>query len=267
MMRKMSFLWLLLLFHSAASFSLGEAKPSLMAVFAHPDDEFSVAPLLAKYAAAGHDVHLVVVTSGQVGDSHTDIPRGAALGAAREDEARCSAAALGIKPPHLLGFMDGDISNWESIPRIVERLRGIVEDVRPEVLITWGPDGLSGHPDHRTVSNVVTEVFQQRARLQHEPRALYYVAWPESRFTNLPPEAAQAGMRAGLVTDRWVTTAVEASEYLDKARRSIRCHKTQWPPAMMDMIHRVLSEILDGKVYLRRAFGDPVESLETETFP
>jgi LmbE family N-acetylglucosaminyl deacetylase len=265
MMWKMPLLlWILLLCHSL---SFGASKPSLMAIFAHPDDEFTVAHLLAKYAAAGHDVHLVVVTSGQVGDTHTDIPRGDELGAAREEETRCSAAALGIEPPHLLGFMDGNISNREAIPRIVERLRGIVEEIRPEVLITWGPDGLSGHPDHRTVSNVVTEVFQQRGRLRHQPRKLYYVAWPESRFTDLPPEAARAGMQAGLVADRWVTTAVEASGYLDKARESIRCHQTQWPPAMMEMIHRVLSEILDGKVYLRRALGDPVEALETEVFP
>jgi LmbE family N-acetylglucosaminyl deacetylase len=263
MLRKTLLFWIVLLCQPLA---LGDSKPAVMAVFAHPDDEFSVAPLLAKYAAAGHDVHLVVVTSGQIGDSHTDIPRGAELGAAREEEVRCSAAALGIKPPHLLGFMDGGISNWETIPRIADRLREIFEEVRPEVLITWGPDGLTGHPDHRTVSNVVTEVFQHRGRLRHRPRDLFYVAWPESRFTNLPPEAAQAGMQPGLVADTWVTTVIEASEYLEQARQSIQCHKTQWPPAMMEMIHRVSSQMLAGKVYLRRALGLPVATPETDLF-
>ena len=76
------------------------ASGPVLAVFAHPDDESAtIATLLSRYAKEGHDVYLIVVTSGQVGDSNTDIPRGDQLGAAREKESRCSCKALGIHDP------------------------------------------------------------------------------------------------------------------------------------------------------------------------
>ncbi len=241
------------------------ASGPVLAVFAHPDDESAtVGPLLSRYAKEGHDVYLIVVTSGQVGDSNTDIPRGDQLGAAREKEARCSCKALGIHEPYLLRFMDGSISNWETIPKIRERVREIIEEVKPEVVITFGPDGLTGHPDHRTVSNLTTEIFQQRSKLTHRPGKLYYVAYPESLFANLPPEMAQSAGRIGLVADEWVTTVVDASAYLEQAWNSIQCHKTQWPPQMMEMLRNLSSELLGGKVYLRLALQDASGQAEKE---
>ncbi len=75
---------------------------TILAVFAHPDDEISVGAVLAKYAAEGHDVYLVTATSGQAGAGNTDIPAGPRLGAAREKEVRCSAGKLGIHEPILI---------------------------------------------------------------------------------------------------------------------------------------------------------------------
>jgi LmbE family N-acetylglucosaminyl deacetylase len=246
--------------------SILAADGTILAVFAHPDDETSVAPLLAKYAAEGHQVHLAIVTSGQVGDTHTDIPRGEELGAVREEEARCSCRALGIEPPHLMRFMDGSISDWQTIPKIRERLRSLIEEVKPEVIITWGPDGLSGHPDHRTVSNVTSEVFQHRSKLTHQPERLYYVAFPEQLMTQLPPQMAQQSGSMGLVDMRWVDTVVEAGEYLDRVWNSIQCHKTQWPPAMMEQMRQLQSSLLRGKVYLRLAMEYRPQGLATTIF-
>ena len=241
------------------------ASGPVLAVFAHPDDESAtIAPLLSRYAKEGHDVYLIVVTSGQVGDSNTDIPRGDQLGAAREKESRCSCKALGIHDPYLLQFMDGSIAEWDTIPKIREQVRKIIEEVKPEVIITFGPDGLTGHPDHRTVSSLTTEIFQQRSKLIHRPSKLYYVAYPESLFANLPPEMAQSAGRIGLVADEWVTTVVDASAYLDQAWNSIQCHKTQWPPQMMEMIRGLGSELLGGKVYLRLALQDASGQVEKE---
>jgi LmbE family N-acetylglucosaminyl deacetylase len=64
----------------------------------------------------------------------------------------------------------------------------LVNHTKPDVIVTWGPDGLTGHPRHVLVSNVVTRVFQQQRVLEHKPRKLYYIAYPESRFhsTGLP---------------------------------------------------------------------------------
>jgi LmbE family N-acetylglucosaminyl deacetylase len=237
--------------------SASAAAGPILAVFSHPDDETTVAPLLARYAEAGHRVYLVVVTSGQVGDANTDIPRGEQLGAAREAEARCSAEALGITKPFLLGFMDGSISTWETIPKIREEVRAIIEKTKPEVVITWGPDGLSGHPDHRTVSNLTTEIFQQRSKLIHRPDRLYYVSLPESLISSLPPAMKRFSESMGLVSDEWVTTVVDGSAHVEAAWNSIQCHKTQWPPERMEMLHRFSRDILGGRVYLRLALGKP----------
>jgi len=114
------------------------------------------------------------------------------------------------------------------------------------------------------VSNLTTEIFQQRSKLTHRPSKLYYVAYPESMFDNLPPEMAQNAGRIGLVADEWVTTVVDASGYLDQTWNSIQCHKTQWPPQMMQMIRSLGSELLGGKVYLRLALQDASGQVETE---
>ena len=243
-------------------------KGTALAVFAHPDDETSVGPLLARYASEGHDVYLAIATSGQVGDSNTDIPRGEALGKAREEEARCACRALGIRPPLLLGFMDGGLPERETIPRIVERIRELVNELKPDILITWGPDGLSGHPDHRIISSITTQVFQEQDKLQHRPDRLYYVAIPESVFERLPPAAA-SGMAGNLVSDRFVTTIVDGSSFTDQSYRAIQCHQTQWPPAAMEMMGQLTKGVLGGKVFLRLAMisaGSPGPST-ADIFP
>jgi len=243
-------------------FGLGLAaeKPTILAVFAHPDDESAVGALLASYAAKGHDVYLAVATLGQVGDANTDIPRGEALGAAREAEARCACQALGIRPPILLGFMDGLLADREVLPKLVNRVREVFDQVKPATVVTWGPDGLSGHPDHRIISSVVTDVFQQQGKLSHRPSRLYYVAFPEDRVRDLPPGASAMVGQAGLVSSQWITTEVEVAAYSDQALKAIQCHKTQWSPQMMEMIHQLSMGVLGGKSYLRRALGDPTGS-------
>ncbi len=238
---------------------------TILAVFAHPDDESTVGALLAKSAAEGHTVYLAILTSGQMGTANTDIPAGDQLGAAREIEARCSCQALGINEPFLLRFMDGSISDWTTIPKIRSQVRSLIERVKPDVLITWGPDGLTGHPDHRTASNVTTEVYQQRSKLSHKPSRLYYVAYPESVFANLPI-AAQGFGDGGLVADEWITTEIDASAHMEQAANSVRCHETQWPPEQMERIIGIGQQVLGGKIYLRRALAATPDTREKTLF-
>ena len=78
--------------------ALAAEKPAILAVFAHPDDETTVSPLLARYAKAGHPVYLATITSGQKGvRPHAGIAAGDQLGAAREKELRYAASALGVR--------------------------------------------------------------------------------------------------------------------------------------------------------------------------
>jgi LmbE family N-acetylglucosaminyl deacetylase len=232
--------------------ALAAPPARILGVFAHPDDELSVAPALAKYAAAGSQVHLITITSGQVGDSKTDIPRGRALGEARERELACSAQKLGILPPIPLGFMDGDISGWRTLEAIRSRVRELAHQIRPEVIVTWGPDGLSGHPDHRVASSIATEIFQEAWRDGDAPQKLYYFAAPVSVS---PTPAIGPGDRAA-VSDEFITTVIEAEPFLEQTRQAMHCHQTQWsPPATVDAMFESRRSTTGGKVYLRLALS------------
>src|SRR5690349_5131831 len=95
---------LLLLISCAASAQKGK---TLLAVFAHPDDEQTVVPVLAKYASEGAQVYLIIATDGRFGVApHAHIPAGDTLAAVRKEEAKCAAEKLGINPPIFIGLPD-----------------------------------------------------------------------------------------------------------------------------------------------------------------
>ena len=116
-------------------------KLTLMAIYAHPDDEaFGTGGTLTKYASEGVEVHLVTATLGEVGRiANPDINVDRPLGAWREQELRCACECYGIKMLHLLGYMDGQttvVPQSGAVYKIVELLRAI----KPQVVITFGPE-------------------------------------------------------------------------------------------------------------------------------
>lgn len=143
----------------------------LVAIFAHPDDEIPPGPMLAMYAREGADVRLVLATNGERGTGVSKIPAGEALGRARAQEAMCSAVRLGIKPPVLLDLGDGVLAVAATLGRLEAEIARVLKELRPRVVLTWGPEGLDGHPDHRIVGAVVTQVVQGWA--DGDPPALY----------------------------------------------------------------------------------------------
>jgi len=240
-----------------------ELVNTLLAIFAHPDDETSVAALLTTYAKRGVDVYLASITSGQKGVKRTNLS-GDALGAAREEELRCAARHLGIHEPIFFGMQDQGISTRAAMESAAVRLRELIERLQPDVLITWGPDGISGHPDHRSTSNIVTEVFQRRMLLRHKPRKLYYVLLPESRMALLPPPFQTLSVHP--VGDAFITTEVDCRAGLDEAAAAVRCHKTQWDDARMEQFGTLHREAMGGVVFLRLALSEtPIQPGHRET--
>jgi len=229
-------------------------RQTVLAIWSHPDDETSIGCLLAKLAREGNDVWQVAITSGQKGFTpNTKITDGAELGRVRETELRCSAGQLGVHEPILLGYQDQGISTPPVMREILDRLREIIDQKKPDVIITWGPEGLTGHPDHRTTSSLATEIFQQRARLKHQPKKLYYVAFPDSLAETLL-KAFNAPLRT--TADEFITTRIDCGEEdLAAAYRSIQCHKTQWSAQLMKSRDQLQRETLAGRVYLRLALG------------
>jgi LmbE family N-acetylglucosaminyl deacetylase len=140
---------------------------TLVAVLAHPDDESVASPILARYGREGAQVHLIIATDGAAGGQQTSVAQGPELARVRAEEARRATDALGIRPPIMLGFPDGQLGNYAEEParlfRLTQRLQEELQRLRPDAMITWGPDGGTGHPDHRLVSAVLTQLARAGA--------------------------------------------------------------------------------------------------------
>jgi LmbE family N-acetylglucosaminyl deacetylase len=227
---------------------------TLLAAFAHPDDETIAGPLLARYGREPRTkVILVVATNGELGTRpFADIPAGEALAAVRAREAACACEALGIEPPILLGLPDGGLGSKSVRPRLTAELRRVLGEVEPDAIVTWGPDGGSGHSDHRAVGVVVTQLVEAGETTP----LLYYPGLPKSRVA-----AAGKGLpyRAfGTVADELLNARVPYTpEDAERARRALACHKSQFSPEALESFAAVALGVHDGQMHLRSWAGGP----------
>lgn len=228
-----------------------QTQRTLVAVFAHPDDERIVGPLLARYAREGHEVYLVIATDGAKGvREHAGVPAGDSLATARAEEARCAARELGIPPPILLGLEDAGLASFASLGQLRQEVRRIFRELNPDAVISFGPEGGTGHPDHRLVGVVVSEVVQSGG--EGIPQALYYPSLPAERMRHAPP--AQPEVTA--IPQKHLSIAVPfAPEDLEAADRAFACHYTQYTRPEMNAIMRYLEHGFDGAVHLRPWYG------------
>ena len=231
-----------------------KADQTILAIFAHPDDEILVSPLLAKYARQGVHVYLAIATSGEQGVMpHAHIPAGDSLRNIRSEEARCAARELHINPPILLGLGDGKLSTNESYAALHRKIDSLFAALHPDVVLTWGPEGGYGHPDHRAVSNIVTEVFQQGGK--NQPGKLLYGSFPTEALNDLPKFKTFVGTWLSTsfhtVEEKYLTYRVPYDDLdLKTVRASYACHRSQWTPEMEDDIFLLLGKA--GKVAFLR---------------
>lgn len=145
----------------------GEAQRPrvLLAVFAHADDEiFAAGPVLARYAREGVKVYLAIATKGEKG-THSNTWGPDKLAEVRRAEAKCSCQQLGIEPPIFFELSDGELGDiteplGQNVQAVADGVKRIILKLNPQVVVTWGPEGGYGHPDHRLVSDGVTQVIQ-----------------------------------------------------------------------------------------------------------
>ncbi|MEV5340150.1 PIG-L family deacetylase [Streptomyces sp. NPDC052676] len=204
--------------------------PSLLAVFAHPDDEALLAGgVLAQHHAAG--ARTAVVTATWAPDSR------------RAPELADSLAVLGAGIPRLLGY--NDARNSEAAPgrpRLVEapldeavgRLVAHIRDFRPGIVVGHDALGqLTGHPDH-VRTHQITLLAVEAAGLAHlypeagppwQPAALYAATHPESGVGLLRPLLEGAGKSVLAVPDSYVTTSVDVTPWADVKWRAILAHR------------------------------------------
>jgi LmbE family N-acetylglucosaminyl deacetylase len=254
--------------------------PRLMAILAHPDDEsLGMGGTLAKYASEGAEVFLLTATRGDSGryrGFRTDDPQHpgpAALAKIREAELRAAASTLGIREVSLLEYRDQQLDRAnprEAIAAIV----GHVRRVQPDVVLTFGPDGAYGHPDHIAISQFTTAAMVAAADPEfpgewteaappHAVSKLYYLAWPEA-----PWKAYQAAFRKLVSTvdgverqavpwpDWAVTTVIDTRDHSSTVWRAISCHESQVTAyERLKQLSSADHQALWGRQWFYRAFS------------
>ena len=234
-------------------------KLKLLCVFAHPDDEsLGAGGVIAKYAREGVETFLVAATRGErgrFGDSG-DSPGPEAVGQAREAELRAAAAELGIKEVSFLDYRDSELDQAdpaEAIGRIVNHIRRL----RPDVVVTFGPDGAYGHTDHIAISQFATAAVTCSADpayaadqefAPHRVSKLYYLAWREATWAAYQDALRSISFKvdgeqrnAVAWPDWMITTTIDASLYWQHVWRAVCCHKTQMS------IYKGLTELSDER--------------------
>ena len=224
-----------------------QARRPILAVFAHPDDERVIGPLLSRLAREGRETHLVIATDGAKGvRDFAKIPAGPELAAARTKEALCAASRLGVRKLHILGLPDGGLASFDVLGRLRTGLAAIIDSVKPVAIITFGPEGGTGHPDHRLVGNVTTQIVQSDARYANID--LLYASLPTERLRTAPRANPNVnGMAEALLT---VRVPFEERD-LVAGREEFACHRSQYAPAEMDSVNKYLAHAWNGTVWLR----------------
>jgi LmbE family N-acetylglucosaminyl deacetylase len=152
-----------------------EQLGTVLTIWAHPDDEAYLAGgLLAALTEAGQRAVCVTATRGEAADPSSGPEERAALAAVRTVELENALAILGVSEHRWLDHPDGGCATVDT-DTAAERLAELVDEIRPDTVITFGPDGFTGHPDHRTVS-AWTDIGLQRATYGGSARLLHAVA-------------------------------------------------------------------------------------------
>ncbi|HYP45491.1 MAG TPA: PIG-L family deacetylase [Propionibacteriaceae bacterium] len=164
------------------SVSAGSGQPPrLLGIFAHPDDETLCAGgTLAKYASAGSEVRVVSLTKGGAGQIRdASAATRATLTSVREKELQAAGVELGLTETRCLDYVDGGLAEvgHQALVRLVSEL---LSEVDPDVVITFGPDGFTGHADHIAVGAAVTAAcFERRSA---RAVRLFHCHLPRSRM-------------------------------------------------------------------------------------
>ena len=162
---------------------------TILGIWAHPDDEaYLSGGLMALATDAGSRVVCATATRGELGTPDPALWPPQRLAAERTTElARC-LRVLGVSEHHWLGHADGGCAAADE-QRAVDELCALIEQIRPDTVLTFGPDGITGHPDHQTVSAWATAAFDRvaapGARLLYAAIAERHVArwaWLDERF-------------------------------------------------------------------------------------
>ena len=205
----------------------------LLAVWAHPDDEaFGPAGTMRMAHELGWETGLISATRGEAGANEgIQLAAGETLGDLRVRELTCAARVIGVSRTWVWDLPDGGLAKLpEGV--LAERVAATLAEWRPEIVITFGPDGITGHPDHVAISAATRQAWERTLGLEatHEGFRLYY-------HTIRPEQSVE--QRMGEAPPPLPPTAVlDVTAYEDYKRRALACHASQrgdWGPLLEDL--------------------------------
>ncbi len=233
----------------------------VLAVFAHPDDESLLAGgVLAACAAAGRRVAIVSMTRGERGPTELPALTDRALGAVREAELRAAAGALGASSAECLDYPDGELADMDE-EHAARALALVLENERPELVISFSDEGLYWHPDHLAVSrflNAALELLDSSGAQAW----LYGATWPGGHVSRLV-----SLMRArGLAADLWgiepdafgapadsITISLDVRPFLPAKLAALRAYASQIGPShLLNTLPDDLADEFLGREYFVR---------------
>jgi LmbE family N-acetylglucosaminyl deacetylase len=254
-------------------------KPNtLLAIFAHPDDESLVAGgALARYAAEGWRTALICATRGEWGPiSDESLADYENLGEVRERELRAACDVLGVSWLRFLDLEDGSLSALDSEEEkaTIEKIADAIRELRPRIIITFGPDGLYGHADHIAIGQFTTRACALANASPPSPQCpeeglatdgapeLLHATAPRNLYPALIARLSEAGRETHLwgippeqfgVPPEEITTVYDITPFLDLKLAALRSHQTQLDNshAFMNLTEEIASEFLGAEFFRR----------------
>lgn len=274
----------------------------LLVSYAHPDDEsFGLGGTIARYAQAGVEVHLICATNGDAGTVPPEYLDGfGSIAERRLFELECAAERLGIRQVYPFGYRDSGMMGspdnghpdclWQADPdEVAAKIVEVIRRVRPQVVVTFDPNGGYGHPDHIAMHRATVRAFHEAGDAEkypdqfadgltpHQPQKLYYTVFPRALIRLAIWQMRLAGKdprRMGRNGDLDFVAVLEATpptharldlrRFYDEWQRANDCHASQSSPRQLVRLPRFLERQVFGWQSFYRAWpetngGAPLE--------
>ncbi len=234
----------------------------------------------------GWRVVLAVATRGEAGEiADPSLATPDTLGEVREGELRAACEVLGIEEVRFLGYCDSGMAGTpeNELPtslhradpeQVTGRLVALIREVRPQIVLTFEPFGIYGHPDHIAVSRYTTQAFDlagdpmayPSAEDPWGPQRLYYCAFPMPWFARVQERMRSLNLdRSGIerlsaqIKDNaekvaaQITHEIDVSAYIEAKVESLACHRTQLTPhaPFYHMLNPGMADLLAQEYFIQ----------------
>ena len=260
----------------------------LLVSFAHPDDEsMGMGGTLAKYAGHGVETYCLCASRGERGwfGPEEQNPGLEKLGQLRTQEMESAVKELGMAGLDFLGYIDGEVDQADP-PEIIGRIVSRIRSIRPQVVVTFPPDGNYGHPDHIAIGQFTSAAIICAADASykdpeslppHRVLKLYYMVDSENFINLIAPYMGDMTypvddqVRGEVAWKEWmITTRIDMAEDCHTAWRAIQCHQSQLPSLgeLAEMHQDAAAAVLAMQGTFYRAFSlvNGGRKIETDLF-